>query len=64
MLVLTRKKDEEIVIGENHEATVRVLEIRGDKVRLGVMASPAIPVNRGEVQDRIDAGETRKRKAS
>ena len=36
MLVLSRKKDEKIIIGDN--ITVMVIEIRGDKVRLGIEA--------------------------
>lgn len=52
MLVLSRKKNESIVI--NDEITVVVLEIRGDKVRLGVEAPREIPVHRNEVQAAID----------
>lgn len=52
MLVLSRKKNERIVI--NKEITVVVVEIRGDKVRLGVEAPKEIPVHRGEVQDKVD----------
>lgn len=57
MLVLERRLDEEIVIGNN--IVVRVQEIRGDKVRLGVTAPPEIPVHREEVQAEIDAGRGR-----
>lgn len=52
MLVLSRKKNEKIVI--NGDITVVVVEIRGDKVRLGVEAPREVPVNRGEVQDAIE----------
>ncbi len=55
MLVLSRKKDERIVI--NDDITIVVVEIRGDKVRLGVEAPPEIPVHRKEVWDSIQRGE-------
>lgn len=51
MLVLSRKKNESIVI--NEDITIVVVEIRGDKVRLGVEAPKAVPVNRREVHDAI-----------
>ena len=51
MLVLTRKKNQ--VIRINDDITVTVVEIRGDKVRLGVDAPKAVPVHRQEVYDRI-----------
>lgn len=47
MLVLSRKKDEDVMIGDN--IVIRVVEIRGDKVRLGIEAPQDIPVHRGEV---------------
>jgi carbon storage regulator len=49
MLVLSRKKNEAIVIG--HEITVTVVEIRGDKVRLAFQANPNIIIDRKEVYD-------------
>ena len=49
MLCLTRKKNESIII--NNDITVVVLEIRGDKVRLGVEAPKEVPVHRREVWD-------------
>jgi len=52
MLVLTRKLGEEIVI-PSLEVTIRLVEIRGDKVRLGVEAPTQIEVHRKEVWDRI-----------
>jgi carbon storage regulator len=55
MLVLSRKKSETIVI--NNEVAVQVVEIRGDKVRLGVEAPKEIPVHRGEVYDLIKRNE-------
>lgn len=51
MLVLSRKKNEAIRIG--HDVTVVVVEIRGDKVRLGIDAPEELPVHRQEVYDAI-----------
>jgi len=51
MLVLSRKKNESIVIGDN--ITVVIVEIRGDKVRLGIEAPKEVPVHRREVYDAI-----------
>lgn len=51
MLVLERKRDESIMIGEN--ISVIIVDIRGDKVRLGVEAPSEIPVHRREVFDAI-----------
>jgi carbon storage regulator len=55
MLVLSRKKNESIVI--NNDITVVVVEIRGDKVRLGVEAPKEVPVHRREVYDAIQQNE-------
>ena len=51
MLVLSRQKDESIVIGDNVEITI--VDVRGDKVRLGITAPKEIPVHRREVYDAI-----------
>lgn len=51
MLVLSRKKNESIVINDN--IVVTIVEIRGDKVRLGIEAPRDIPVHRREVLDAI-----------
>ena len=51
MLVLSRKKNESIVIDNN--ITITVVEIRGDKVRLGIVAPKEVPVHRQEVFDLI-----------
>lgn len=51
MLVLSRKKNESIII--NDDITIVVVEIRGDKVRLGVEAPKEIPVHRNEVYEAI-----------
>ena len=51
MLVLSRRRDESIMIGE--DITVTIVDIRGDKVRLGVDAPKEIPVHRQEVFEAI-----------
>jgi carbon storage regulator len=56
MLVLSRKKNESIVI--NNDVIVTVVEIRGDKVRLGIVAPKEVPVHRQEVYDAIHGKET------
>ena len=53
MLVLSRKKDERIMIGENIEVTV--VEIRGDRVKLGFVGPNEVPIHREEVFRRIHA---------
>ena len=55
MLVLSRKKNESIVI--NDEITIVVVEIRGDKVRLGIEAPKEVPVHRREVYEAIKRSE-------
>ena len=55
MLVLSRKKNESIVI--NDDITIVVVEIRGDKVRLGVEAPKEVPVHRREVYEAIKRNE-------
>jgi len=51
MLVLSRQRDETIMIGDEIEITV--VDIRGDKVRLGITAPTRIAVHRKEVYDAI-----------
>ncbi len=51
MLVLSRKRDEQIVIAEN--IVITVVEIRGGKVRLGIEAPQDVPVHRKEVYEAI-----------
>jgi len=51
MLVLSRKKSESIVI--NDDVIITVVEVRGDKVRLGVQAPRDVPVHRQEVLEAI-----------
>jgi carbon storage regulator len=56
MLVLSRKKDEKIVIGDS--ITLMVIEIRGDKVRLGIEAPRDVTVHREEVYEAIKRENT------
>lgn len=59
MLVLSRKKDEKLIIGDN--ITVMVIDVVGDKVRLGIDAPKEIPIHRKEVYEAIcrdKSGET------
>ena len=51
MLILSRQKDETIIIGDTIEVTV--VDIRGDKVRLGVVAPKEVSVHRKEVYEAI-----------
>ena len=51
MLVLSRQKDESIMIGDDVEVTI--VDVRGDKVRLGITAPKSIPVHRKEVYEAI-----------
>jgi carbon storage regulator len=55
MLVLSRKTNQSIVIGEN--IVVTVVEVRRDKVRLGIEAPKEVPVHRNEIQKRIKSSE-------
>ena len=62
MLVLSRKRDEDIVIGEgDKKVVIRVVEIRGDKVRLGFIAGDGVTIMRSEIippqQERKDGLE-------
>ena len=60
MLVLSRKRDEQIIIGGG--IIITIVEIRGDKVRLGIEAPADVPVHRQEIYDAIkerDAAPTR-----
>ena len=51
MLVLSRHRDESIMIGD--DVVVTIVDIRGDKVRLGIDAPTSIPVHRQEVYEAI-----------
>lgn len=59
MLVLSRKKNESIVINDN--VVITVVEIRGDKVRLGIVAPKDVPVHREEVDEAIKMGSKPKK---
>jgi len=52
MLVLSRKVDEQIIIGENIRVTV--VSIRGNQVRLGFEAPPCVPIFREELRTATD----------
>lgn len=62
MLVLSRKKGESIIINDN--VKIVVVEIRGDKVRLGVEAPEIVPVHRQEVYDAIKRQQQRAQSCS
>jgi carbon storage regulator len=51
MLVLTRQRDESIMIGQ--DVVLRIIDIRGDKVRIGIEAPANVPVHREEVYNAI-----------
>lgn len=54
MLVLSRKRGESVVIG--NDVTVTVLEVRGDRVKLGFSAPGEVPIHRAEVYQSIENG--------
>ena len=58
MLVLSRQRDESIIIGDN--IVITIVDIRGDKVRLGIEAPTEIPVHRQEVYEAIQRENARK----
>lgn len=55
MLVLSRKRNESVVI--NDEIVVTVVEVRGDKVRLGIQAPRDVPIHRSEVMAAIQRAQ-------
>ncbi|MEW4526438.1 MAG: carbon storage regulator CsrA [Maioricimonas sp. JB045] len=57
MLVLSRHRDESIIIGDN--IVITIVDIRGDKVRLGIQAPTEIPVHRQEIYDAIQREKAR-----
>lgn len=57
MLVLSRQRDESIIIGDN--IVVTIVDIRGDKVRLGINAPTEIPVHRQEIYEAIQRENVR-----
>ncbi len=56
MLVLSRKKDEKIIIGDN--IAIMIVDIQGDKVRLGIEAPREVSVHREEVYQAIQKKQT------
>ena len=56
MLVISRKKNEAVHIGDS--VVVTVLEVRGDKVRLGIQAARSIPIWRSELRRDIEVGQS------
>ena len=58
MLVLARKKNEAVMIGD---IVVTVLDVRGDRVRLGIEAPKDVPIYRREVYERRRDGDQEKR---
>ena len=56
MLVLSRQRDESIMIGDDVE--IIIVDVRGDKVRLGITAPRSIPVHRREIYDAIQREKT------
>ncbi len=58
MLVLSRQRDESIMIGDDVE--IIIVDVRGDKVRLGITAPKEIPVHRREIYDAIQREKKQK----
>jgi carbon storage regulator len=56
MLVLSRKKNESIVINEN--IVITVVEVRGDKVRLGIQAPRDVAIHRSEIYEMLKRDQT------
>jgi len=54
VLVLTRRPDDSIMIGDDVEVTV--IEVRGDTIRLGIHAPRGVPVHRKEIYEAIQLG--------
>ena len=59
MLILSRKTNESIVIADN--IVITVVEVRHDKVRLGIEAPKEVPVHRREIYDKIKSAEVAKK---
>ncbi len=59
MLVLSRTRDESIMIGDDVE--IIIVDVRGDKVRLGITAPKSIPVHRREIYDAIQREKNEKK---
>lgn len=61
MLVLSRQRDESIMIGDDVE--IIIVDVRGDKVRLGITAPKNIPVHRREIYDAIQREKNEKKES-
>jgi len=61
MLVLSRQRDESIMIGDDVE--IIIVDVRGDKVRLGITAPKDIPVHRREIYDAIQREKGQKKES-
>lgn len=61
MLVLSRQRDESIIIGD--DIVVTIVDIRGDKVRLGINAPNEVPVHRREIHEAIQRENKRSEQA-
>ena len=57
MLVLTRRQQESVIIGENGEIKITVLRINGNQVKIGIDAPKELPINREEIYERINAAD-------
>ena len=55
MLILSRRTDESIVIGD--EVTITILSVKGKQVRVGIDAPPSVSVHREEIYRKIQGGE-------
>jgi len=55
MLILSRRTDESIRIGD--EVTITILSVKGKQVRIGITAPPDVSVHREEIYQRIQSGE-------
>lgn len=60
MLVLSRHRDESIMIGD--DVVITIIDIRGDKVRIGIEAPTDIPVHRQEVYEAIKREQDKRNK--
>lgn len=56
MLILSRRTDESIVIGD--EVTITILSVKGKQVRIGITAPADVSVHREEIYQRIQSGES------
>jgi carbon storage regulator len=61
MLVLSRQKDESIIIGD--DITITIVDVRGDKVRLGINAPRSISVHRKEIYEAIQREKAQQKAA-